>query len=165
MDTLERIRRGYEAMGPGAHRDVVRMFDEEHEDQVRADEVCVDDLCNEQACDDPSCDAAEPAGDWVVVDLFDRGSRWASREVPAQDLFGSLPPHWELLGVDIERWVVEAPRLVVQGHYRARPRASQGRWQIQRVPFVHIWTFSEAGVEGVYSYLDGIELRRQPAAA
>jgi hypothetical protein len=160
MDTLERIRRGYEAMGPGAHRDVVRMFEEDREDP----------FCDEEACDGEAgagqvCDDAEPAGGWVVVDLFDRGSRWASREVPAEDLFGSLPPHWELLGVDVERWVVEAPRLVVQGHYRARPRASQGRWQIQRVPFVHIWTFTRAGVEGVYSYLDGIELRRQPAAA
>jgi len=95
------------------------------------------------------------------------------------DLFGGLPPHWQLVGVDVEHWrqgpwrrfsgfgpaVEGVESLVVSGHYRARPRTPEWRWQVERVPFIHIWCLVGARVKSVYSYLDAIEVRRLPAAA
>jgi hypothetical protein len=151
-DTLERIRRGYHALGLGAHRDVVAMFEGEALDRE--------------------------GGEWVVIDLVD-GHRYASREPVAMDLFGGLPPHWQLVGVDVEHWrrgpwrrfsgfgpaVEGVESLVVSGHYRARPRSTDWRWDVERVPFIHVWRLVGARVTSVSNYLDAIEVRRLPAAA
>jgi ketosteroid isomerase-like protein len=132
---VERIRRGYRALGPGAHRDVAAMLGDEGD-----------------------------AGGWVVRDVVERGREWRTREVAAMDLFAGLPAHWELIGVDVERWLETESRLLVQGHYRSRPRASGSRWHVERSPFAHVWRFRDGRVDSVYSYLEGVELRRLPAA-
>jgi hypothetical protein len=163
-DTLEKVRRGYRALGLGAHRDVVAMFEDDG-----------DDACGAVACAGPR---AGGDGGWVVFDLID-GRPWATRDLVALDLFGGLPSHWELVGVDVERWehgpwrrfaglgpaIDGVACLVVGGHYRARPRAPDCRWHVERVPFLHIWRLAGARVESVYSFLDGVEIRRLPAAA
>jgi hypothetical protein len=132
MDVLERIRRGYRALGPGAPRDVLAMF---HQEQT-----------------DPP--------EWVVQDVVDSGHVSSSREVVAMDLFGGLPPKWEVTGVDVSMWDFCAPRsrLVVGGHFRTRPR---GSWETMALPFVHVWSVSGEQVDSVMDYFAGIEVRRR----
>jgi len=160
-ETLEKIRRGYRALGLGAHRDVVAMF--EDDGRHGADAYGRLEL---------------GAVDWEVVDVVD-GSHYRPRDLVAMDLFGGLPPQWDLVGVDVEHWRCSPWRrfgglgrrvegvycLIVSGHFRARPRAPDCRWHIERVPFIHIWCVVGERVKSVYNYLDGIEVRRLPAAA
>ena len=89
MDVLERIRRGYHAVGPGAPSAVLAMFHQEEDD----------------------------APEWVVHDVGDSGRVFASRDVVAMDLFGGLPGHWELTGIDLRMWdfYERRSRLVVGG--------------------------------------------------
>jgi hypothetical protein len=94
---------------------------------------------------------------WVVVDLVGSGRPALSREVVAHDLLGSIPPHWEVVGVETDRWVQRGRSIVVTGHVRARP---QGGWDVVRLPFGHTWRVAGDHVESVRSYLDGIEVRR-----
>ena len=134
MDVLERIRRGYGAVGPGAPRDLLAMF---HQEQVGPPE-------------------------WVVYDTVASGRTYASREVVAMDLFGGLPETWEVIGVDLRMWEVHErfSRLVVGGLFRSRPR---GTWEIVPLPFIHIWSYAGERVETVVDYLAGIEVRRLDA--
>jgi hypothetical protein len=96
MDVLERIRKGYHAIGPGASRDVLAMF---HQEQDDAPEWVVDDSGRTM-----------PARDVVATDLF----------------AGMLPAHWEVTGVELRMWdfYQRTCRLVVAGRYRTRPRGT-----------------------------------------
>ncbi len=96
MDVLERISRGYRAIGPGAPRDVLAMF---HQDQPDPPEWVVDDSLR-----------VVPTRDVVAMDLF----------------AGALPSHWEIIGVDLRHWDYYAgkARLVVTGRFRTRPRGT-----------------------------------------
>ena len=134
MDVLERIRRGYGAVGPGAPRDLLAMFHQEED--------------------------APP--DWVVYDTVASGRTHASREVVATDLFGGLPDGWEVIGVELRLWDVyeSFSKVVVGERFRARPR---GTWEVMTLPFVHIWTYAGEQVETVLDYLAGIEVRRLDA--
>jgi len=132
MDVLERIKRGYRAIGPGAPRDVLAMF---HQEQDEAPE-------------------------WVVEDVGNGGGTYASREVVAMELFaGAMPAHWEIIGVDLRLWdyYERRSRLVVSGRFRTRPR---GTWEVIPLPFIHIWSVEDEQVRGVFDYLAGIEVRR-----
>jgi hypothetical protein len=132
MDALERIRRGYRAIGPGASRDVLAMFHQEQDD----------------------------APEWVVEDVANSGSSHASRDVVAMDLFaGAVPSHWEVIGVDLRMWdfYESRSRLVVGGRFRTRPR---GTWEVIPLPFIHIWSVDDEQVQGVFDYLAGVEVRR-----
>lgn len=133
MDVLERIKRGYRAIGPGAPRDVLAMF---HQEQDEAPE-------------------------WVVEDVGNGGGTFASREVVAMELFaGAMPAHWEIIGVDLRAWdyYERRSRLVVSGRFRTRPR---GTWEVIPLPFIHIWSVGDEQVRGVFDYLAGIEVRRR----
>jgi hypothetical protein len=133
MDALERIKRGYRAIGPGAPRDVLAMF---HQEQDEAPE-------------------------WVVEDVGNGGGTFASREVVAMELFaGAMPSHWEIIGVDLRLWdyYERRSRLVVSGRFRTRPR---GTWEVIPLPFIHIWSVEDEQVRGVFDYLAGIEVRRR----
>jgi hypothetical protein len=134
MDVLERIRRGYRAVGPGAPPDVLAMF---HQEQ-----------------DDPP--------EWVVRDVADTGRVYESREVVAMDLFSGLPAHWEVTGAELCVWdfYERRSRLVVSGRFRTRPK---GTWEVLPIPFVHIWTVSGDQVQTVMDFLAGIEVRRRGA--
>jgi len=134
-EVVEQIRRCYKAIGLGACREVLEVFGQL---------------------------APGDDGGWVVRDWADTGREHPSRDVVALDLFGSVPPHFEVVGVEPETWVEdEGGRwLVVTGHYRTRPR---GGWDVVRLPFAHVWRLGRDGVERVVSYLDGVELRRRPA--
>jgi ketosteroid isomerase-like protein len=142
-DTLERIKRGYRALGPGRHPDVECMFDD----------------------DDSAAEGARHDGGWAVREPYSLSTRMTAAREPVRSLFASLPANWELVGVDIEGWVLGSTRLVVQGHYRARPDSREGRRTTDRFPFVHIWSFKGSLVERIVSALDRIELRRRRAAA
>jgi hypothetical protein len=135
MDVTERLRRGYHALGFGADGDALAMFDQ----SVDGDDVR-----------------------WVVVDLVTSGRPAPSREVVAHDLLGSIPAHWEVVGVETDRWVRRGRSIVVTGHLRVRPR---GGWDVVRLPFGHVWRVVGDHVESVRSYLDGIELRRASRSA
>jgi len=132
MDVLERIKRGYRAIGPGASRDVLAMFHQEQGD----------------------------APEWVVEDVGNGGSAHVSRDVVATDLFaGAVPSHWEVIGVDLRMWdyYERHSRLVVGGRFRTRPR---GSWEVVPLPFIHVWSVTGEQVDGVFDYLAGIEVRR-----
>jgi len=135
MDVIERIRRGYRAVGLGAPRDVLAMF---HQEQ------------------------AEPP-DWVVRYLSDARRPRASGEIAAMDLFGPLPARFELIGVELRAWDLHErrDRLIVWGTYRTRLR---GTWEVLPVPFIHIWDFAGDQVESVLDYLSGIEVVRGEAS-
>ena len=130
MDIVELLSRGYRALGLGANADVLRVFDQRIEgDSVR----------------------------WVVVDYVSGGRETATREVVAHDLLGSIPSHWETIGVDTQAWRREGNTIVVTGHIHVRPK---GGWDVESLPFAHIWKIAGDKVVSVRSYLDGIEVRR-----
>lgn len=129
------IRRGYAAFGLGAHHDVLAMFGQ----------------------------ADGQAERWQIRSL-DSTRFHPACEVAAEDLFGAIPPQYEVIGVQPRHWRLDGRgrRLTVMGHYRTRLR---GSWDVLTLPFVHIWSITGGRVEGVLSLLDGIELRRLRAAA
>ena len=136
MDVVELIKRGYAALGLGADNDVLAMFD--------------------QLGDQPT--------QWVVFSMSEFPHEYRAPEVAAHRLFGNLPPHFEVLGVNAENWRIDRKRkrLTVSGHYRTRPR---GTWDTLTLPFVHVWWIGSGRVERVRSLLDGFEMYRLPAAA
>ena len=79
------------------------------------------------------------------------------------ELFGGLPSHFEVIGVELRTWSMNRRRtkLTVIGRYRARIR---GTWEVLALPFTHIWYVSGGRVERVVSLLDGVELRRRAPA-
>lgn len=136
MDILELIKRGYAAMGFGAERDVLAMFDE------------------------PECAPST----WMVRNYTESPRERPSQEVPALELFTGLPRQYEIIGVDAERWKLDKRRevLTVSGHYRTRPR---GTWDVFSLPFVHVWSIGGGHVQRVLSCLDGVELWRRAVPA
>ena len=131
MDVQELIKREYRALGLGADGDVLAMFDQL---------------------------GGEPA-DWVVYELGAFGRRHPAGDVVAMELFGGLPSHFELIGVEPRTWSMNRrrTRLTVIGRFRVRPR---GSWEVLVLPFTHIWHFPGGRVDRVVSLLDGVELRR-----
>ncbi|NLE22012.1 MAG: hypothetical protein GX624_04430 [Actinobacteria bacterium] len=128
---MERIKRGYRAIGPGAPRDLLAMFHQEQEDPP---EWVVDDAVR-----------VMPARAVVATDLF----------------AGAVPAHWEVIGVDLRQWHFSTARrrLVVAGRFRTRPRGTWEViplpfvhiWSVDR----------DDQVRGVFDYLAGIEVRRK----
>jgi hypothetical protein len=135
MDVLERIRRGYEAIGPGAPRAVLAMFHQEE----------------------------DGGPEWEVQSPQSRALHEAN-DVVALDLFGGLPAHWEIIGTDLRMWDFSErrSRLVVGGLFRSRPR---GSWETLPLPFIHIWTVSGDQVMSALDYFDGVEVRRRGAGS
>jgi len=132
MDGLECIRRGYNALGFGADRDVLAMFDQLGREPAR----------------------------WVMRDTVPPGFQVTPcGDIVAMDLFGHLPPQYEVIGVSPEKWEYSERHacLVVSGHVRVRPR---GGWDVVVLPFVHIWSFAEGRVQKVVSFLEGVEVMR-----
>ena len=127
--TLEMLREGYRSLGFGAPAAVLRLFDQ----------------------DVPGREAR-----WVVREVTST-ARYGTREVVADDLFGSIPSHWQVVRVVPRRWQESEDRVVVLGHIYCRPG---GSWEVMSVPFAHIWTVVRGKVVSVLSYLDGIEIER-----
>ncbi len=96
MDVMERIRRGYRAIGPGAPRDMLAMF---HQEQADPPEWVVD-----------ASGKLYATREVVAMDLF----------------AGGLPSQWEVVGVDLRMWDLSErqSRLVVGGRFRARLRGT-----------------------------------------
>jgi len=137
MEVFEFIRRGYRALGLGASDEVLAMFDQVGDRPAR----------------------------WVIRDLNVFGGDHPADDVAAFSLFGGLPPHFELVGVNLSGWRQNRrlTRLVVSGRFRVRVR---GTWEGMDLPFTHVWSFKDGCVTTVYSVLDGTELRRAaPAVA
>lgn len=101
---------------------------------------------------------ADGGSTWTVVDLVS-GRRGRSRPVVAEDLFGSIPGHWEIMRVETGSVRAREARVVVTGHICCRPRGARS-YELFRVPFAHVWTLRGTQAVRVVSYLDGIELRR-----
>jgi hypothetical protein len=135
MDAQELIKRGYRALGLGADDDVLAMFD--------------------QLGDEPV--------DWVVYELTGLGRPHPAGDVVALELFGGLPPQFELIGVEPRTWAGNRRQtmLTVTGHFRVRLR---GTWEVMALPFTHIWKLANGRVDAVVSLLDGVELRRRAPA-
>jgi hypothetical protein len=131
MDALERIKRGYRAIGPGAPRDVLAMF---HQEQPDPPEWVVDDTMR-----------VVPARAVVATDLF----------------AGALPSHWEVIGVDLRHWDYYAgkSRLVVSGRFRTRPRGTWEIIPLPFIHIWSV--DEDDQVRGVFDYLAGIEVRRR----
>jgi len=131
MDVQELIKRGYRALGLGADDDVLAMFDQL---------------------------GGAPA-EWVVYELGAFGRHHPASDVVAMELFGGLPSHFEVIGVEPRNWSMNRrqTRLTVIGRYRVRLR---GSWEVLVLPFTHIWDIPGGRVEKVASLLDGVELRR-----
>ena len=112
MDVLERIKRGYRAIGPGASRDVLAMF---HQEEPEAPEWVVDDSIR-----------VIPSRDVVAMDLF----------------AGALPSHWEVIGVDLRMWRLLPAALQAGrgGGGSARGREAPGRSSRFRSSTSGAWT-------------------------
>jgi hypothetical protein len=136
MDIPEVIKRGYRALGLGADRDVLAMFDQL---------------------------GGHPA-QWMVRHNADLSPDRPAREVAAMDLFGGMPAHYEVVGVEPRSWQLNRRKtcLTVSGQFRVRPR---GTWEVLALPFAHVWYFASGHVDRVESLLDGVELRRLQTAA
>jgi hypothetical protein len=131
MDALERIRRGYRGIGPGASRDVLAMF---HQEQPDPPEWVVDDSLS-----------IKPTRDVVATDLF----------------AGALPSHWEVIGVDVRQWDYyrSRARLVVAGRFRTRPKGTWEVVPLPFIHIWTLGQDDQ--VRGVFDYLAGIEVRRR----
>ena len=131
MDVLERIKRGYRAIGPGASRDVLAMF---HQEQADPPEWVVDDSVR-----------IIPSRDVVAMDLF----------------AGALPSHWEVIGVDLRQWDYYSGkcRLVVSGRFRTRPRGTWEIIALPFIHIWNLGADDQ--VRGVFDYLAGIEVKRR----
>ncbi len=131
MDVLERIRRGYRAIGPGAPRDVLAMF---HQEQPDPPEWVVDDSLR-----------VLPAREVVALDLF----------------AGALPSHWEIIGVDLRHWDYYRgkARLVVTGRFRTRPKGTWEVIKLPFIHIWSVGEDDQ--VRGVFDYLAGIEVKRR----
>ncbi len=127
--TLAMLREGYRSLGFGAPAAVLRLFDQ---------------------------DAPGDQAHWIVRELTST-ARYRAREVVADDLLGSIPPHWQVVHVVPRRWEGSDERVVVVGHIECRPR---GSWDVVSIPFAHIWTVVHGKVVSVLSYLDAIEIER-----
>jgi ketosteroid isomerase-like protein len=95
---------------------------------------------------------------WSVVDLVS-GARGRARAVVAEDLFGSVPSHWEVTRVEATTVHAGHECVVVTGHIHCRPRGVRS-FDLCHVPFAHVWTLRGDEAVRVLSYLDGIELQR-----
>lgn len=95
---------------------------------------------------------------WAVVDLVS-GQTGRARAVVAEDLFGSVPAHWEVTRVETEAIRARDDRVVATGHICCRPRGVRS-FDLCRIPFAHVWTLRDGEAVRVLSYLDGVELRR-----
>jgi hypothetical protein len=131
MDVLERIRRGYHAIGHGAPRDVLAMF---HQEQDDPPEWVIDDSVR-----------IVPSREVVAMDLF----------------AGAVPSHWEVIGVDLRNWDFYAreARLVVSGKFRTRPRGTWEVVPLPFIHIWSV--DADDQVRGVFDYLAGIEVRRR----
>jgi hypothetical protein len=129
-DAAHRLRRAYRAVGLGIGESMLRLFGQDG--------------------------GRRPS--WWVVDLVS-GQRGRAREVVAEDLFGSIPGHWEVTRVEATSFRARAGRVVVTGHICCRPRGVRS-FDLCQVPFAHVWTLREDEAVRVRSYLDGVELRR-----
>ncbi|HOT24184.1 MAG TPA: hypothetical protein PLB30_07735 [Thermoleophilia bacterium] len=96
---------------------------------------------------------------WTVVDIVS-GARGRARDVVAEDLFGGIPPHWEVTRVETRTVRGRAGRVVVTGLICCRPRGVRS-FDLCRLPFAHVWTLRDGEAVRVLSYLDGVELRRR----
>ncbi len=96
--------------------------------------------------------------EWAVVDLVS-GARGRPRPVVAEDLFGTIPPHWEVTRVEPFALRARDGQVVATGHICCRPRGVRS-FEVCEVPFAHVWTLRGGEAVRVLSYLDGIELRR-----
>jgi len=154
------LRRAYATMGFGGRRTVLELFgqtDDAHADVPR-------DSADASPPSDKDVSGGESVGDsdrarravWQVVDLVG-GGRYSSRTVAADDLFGGIPPHWEVTRVEPTDLKRHRDVVVVTGRIFCRP---PGSWEVTALPFAHIWTFLQGRVVKVRSYLEGIELRR-----
>ncbi len=130
MDVLERIRRGYHAIGHGASSDVLAMF---HQEQSDPPEWVID-----------SSTHLSPTRDVVAMDLF----------------LGAIPSHWEVTGVDLRRWDFSERRgrLVVTGRFRTRPRGTWDVMRLPFIHVWSV--DDQDQVRGVFDYLAGVEVRR-----
>lgn len=131
MDVLERIKRGYRAIGPGAPRDVLAMF---HQEQPNPTEWVVDDGLR-----------IMPTRGVVAMDLFE----------------GGLPAHWEVIGVDLRQWQFyeRKARLVVTGGFRTRPKGTWEVFLLPFIHIWSLGQDDQ--VRGVFDYLAGIEVKRR----
>jgi hypothetical protein len=131
MDVLERIKRGYRAIGPGASRDVLAMF---HQEQADPPEWVVDDSIR-----------VLPAREVVAMDLF----------------AGALPSHWEVTGVDLRMWdyYTGKCRLVVAGRFRTRPLGTWEVVPLPFIHIWSVGDNDQ--VRSVFDYFAGIEVKRR----
>lgn len=95
---------------------------------------------------------------WVVVDRVS-GATGRARAIVAEDLFGSIPSHWEVTRVETDRIDAHVSRVVVTGHICCRPRGTRS-FDPWHIPFAHVWTLCGDEAVRVFSCLDGVELRR-----
>jgi hypothetical protein len=130
MDVLERIKRGYRAIGHGASRDVLAMF---HQEQPDPPLWVVDDSIK-----------LIPTREIVAMDLF----------------AGLLPLHWEVTGVDLRSWdfYESKDRLVVAGRFRTRPKGSWEVIPVPFIHIWSV--DGRDRVRGVFDYMAGIEVVR-----
>jgi hypothetical protein len=129
-DLTELVRNAYRAIGLGVGDAMLRLFGQG--------------------------EGRSPA--WSVVDVTS-GQAGRSRPVAADDLFGSIPPHWEVTRVEPATVRVEDRHVIVTGHILCRPRGVRS-FDLVKVPFAHVWTLEGEEAQRVFSYLDGVELRR-----
>jgi ketosteroid isomerase-like protein len=94
--TLQMMREGYRALGFGASKAVLRLFDQ------RA--------------------LGDTAG-WIVHELTSM-ARHSPREVVADDLFRSIPPQWQVIRVEPMRFEPGNGCVIVMGHVRLRLRGT-----------------------------------------
>ncbi len=136
VEMLTALRNGYRAIGLGVGDAMLRLFGQ---GTAAGDE------------------SARPR--WQVIDL-NSGRRGRTREIVAEDLFGSIPSHWQVTQVEPQSFRPEEDAVVVTGHILCRPPGRMGIWEIVRVPFAHVWFIRDGQAVRVRSYLDGIELVR-----
>jgi hypothetical protein len=131
---LEAVRNLYAALGPGFAFEARRVFEG----------------------DTPSADE-----EWCVGDNGFGAGCFPVSELSGDRLF-RLPEHWELTRVAVYKLKGRLTRrgdvVRVKGHLHCRLR---GDWDVERFPFIHMWTMCAGKALSFESFLDGLELRRR----
>ena len=102
---------------------------------------------------DAVMDLLDPEIEWQEPDVGIspvRGTHHGPQAV-ANDVFGSVPEHWDEFQAVAEEFLDAGDRVVVLGHFRVRGKATG---KTVDAPFAHVWTLRDGKAVYHHNYVD-----------
>ncbi len=102
---------------------------------------------------DAVMDLLDPEIEWQEPDVGIspvRGTHHGPQAV-ANNVFGSVPEHWDEFQAVAEEFLDAGDRVVVLGHFRVRGKATG---KTVDAPFAHVWTLRDGKAVYHHNYVD-----------